>query len=154
MTFFGRKSEISANLCVQIRIETKTLSKTYLDPDHQALIDNILGLKENGLNCRQIAEKLNDEGVTSWNGKRFYSELVFGVVRKARLKKERLAHAVVEVRTTLQKAFTHKTVHPSTRSTRVQFGGRKLLAAVVSSIGEKTVEVPQASSVLYDGGPL
>jgi len=103
LTFFGRKSEISAYLCVQIKIETKSLSKTYLDPDHQALIDTILGLKEGGLNCRQIAEKLNDEGVTSWNGKKFYSELVFGVIRKARLKKNRLFHKIVVVSTTLKK---------------------------------------------------
>jgi hypothetical protein len=103
LTFFGRKSEISAHLCVQIKIETKSLSKTYLDPDHQALIDTILGLKEGGLNCRQIAEKLNDEGVTSWNGKKFYSELVFGVIRKARLKKDRLFHKIVVVSTTLKK---------------------------------------------------
>ena len=86
------------------------LSKTYLDPDHQALIDSILGLKDTGLNCRQIADKLNAEGVTSWNGKKFYSELVFGVIRKARLKKERLADAVVVVRTALKNGLTCKTV--------------------------------------------
>lgn len=63
---------------------------------------------QTGLNCRQIADKLNAEGVTSWNGKKFYPELVFGVIRKARLKKQRLAHAVVEVRTMLKNAFTHK----------------------------------------------
>jgi hypothetical protein len=103
LTFFGRKSEISAYLCVQLKIETKTLSKNYLDPDHQELIDSILGLKDTGLNCRQIANKLNAEGVTSWSGKRFYPELVFGVIRKARLKKERLTHAVVdELRTVLR----------------------------------------------------
>lgn len=103
MTFFGRKSEISANLCVQIRIETKTLSKTYLDPVHQTLIDNILRLKESGLNCRQIADTLNTAGVLSWTGKKFYAELVFGVIRKARLKKDRLFHKVVVVSTTLKK---------------------------------------------------
>jgi len=39
---------------------------------------------------------------------KFYPELVFGVIRKARLKKERLAHAVVAVRTTLKNGFTHQ----------------------------------------------
>ena len=38
----------------------------------------------------KIAAHLNDEGVTSWTGKRFYPELVFGVIRKARLKAERV----------------------------------------------------------------
>ena len=50
------------------------------------------------MNCRQIAAYLNDEGVTSWTGKRFYPELVFGILRKARLKGVRLADAVVDVR--------------------------------------------------------
>jgi len=69
-----------------------------LDPAHQALIDRILGLKESGMNCRQIAVYLNDEGVTSWTGKQFYPELVFGVMCKAWLKRERLANPVVDVR--------------------------------------------------------
>ncbi|MBU3713081.1 MAG: hypothetical protein FGM21_15000 [Limnohabitans sp.] len=98
MTFFGVKFQPSANLCVQVRIETKALSLVYLDPVHQALIDRILRLQDDGLNCRQIAAYLNDEGVTSWTGKRFYPELVFGVIRKARIKNERVADAVVEVR--------------------------------------------------------
>ena len=63
----------------------------HLDPAHQALIVRIQGLQKNGMNCRQIAAYLNYEGVTSWTGKRFYPELVFGVLRKARLKQERNA---------------------------------------------------------------
>ena len=50
------------------------------------------------MNCRQIAAYLNDEGVTSWTGKRFYPELVFGVIRKARMKRERLVDAEVDLR--------------------------------------------------------
>ena len=69
-----------------------------LDSAHQALIDRILRLQDDGLNSRQIAAYLNDEGVTSWTGKRFYPELVFGVIRKARMKSERLANPVVYVR--------------------------------------------------------
>jgi hypothetical protein len=70
----------------------------HVDPAHQALIDRILGLKEGGMNCRQIATYLNDEGVTSWTGKRFYPALVFGVIRKARLKAERITDSVVDLR--------------------------------------------------------
>ena len=69
-----------------------------LDPAHQALIDRILRLQDGGLNCRQIAAYLNDEGVTSWTGKRFYPELVFGVIRKAKLKAKGLADPMVDVR--------------------------------------------------------
>jgi hypothetical protein len=68
----------------------------YLDPAHQALIDRILRLQDGGLNCRQIAAYLNDEGVTSWGGKRFYPELVFGVIRKAKLKSERINRYLFE----------------------------------------------------------
>ena len=50
------------------------------------------------MNCRQIATYLNDEGVTSWTGKRFYPALVFGVIRKARLKAERITDSVVDLR--------------------------------------------------------
>ena len=74
------------------------MSLVQLDPAHQALIDRILGLKEGGMNCRQIAAYLNDEGLTSWTGKRFYPELVFGILRKARLKAERKTDSVMDVR--------------------------------------------------------
>jgi hypothetical protein len=89
LTFFGLKVQPSAYLCVQVRVETKALSLGYIDPAHQALIDHILGCQTDGLTCRQIAAYLNDQGVTSWGGKRFYPELVFGVIRKARLKADR-----------------------------------------------------------------
>jgi hypothetical protein len=101
LTFFGVKVQPSAYLCVRVLVETKALSLGYLDPAHQALIDRILGLKEGGLNCRQIAAYLNDQGVTSWTGKRFYPELVFGVLRKAKLKVERLTVATLELRVEL-----------------------------------------------------
>ena len=98
MTFLKVKVQPSAYLCIQVQVETKALSLGYLDPAHQALIDRILRLQDGGLNCRQIAAYLNDEGVTSWTGKRFYPELVFGILRKARLKAERIAVAVVDLR--------------------------------------------------------
>ena len=98
MTFFGAKVQPSAYLCVRVRVETKALSFVYLDPAHQALINGILRLHQDGLNSRQIADNLNERGVTSWGGKQFYPELVFGVIRKARLKVERMADSVVDAR--------------------------------------------------------
>ncbi len=62
----------------------------YLDPAHQALIDRIMGLHERGWIPKRISEHLNALGVTSWTGKQFYPELVFGIIRKARLKKNRI----------------------------------------------------------------
>jgi hypothetical protein len=57
---------------------------------------------------RRKREKSGFAVELGWNGKKFYPELVFGVIRKARLKKERLAHAVVVVRRTLKNGFTHQ----------------------------------------------
>ncbi len=97
-TFEDLQRSAKYHFCFWISIKTKALSWVYLDSAHQALIDRILVLKVGGLNCRQIAAYLNDQGVTSWIGKRFYPELVFGVIRKARLKAERMGDAVVDVR--------------------------------------------------------
>jgi hypothetical protein len=72
-----------------VRVKTKALSLVSLAPAHQALINRILMLQDGGLTCRQIATYLNEEGVTSWTGKRFYPELVFGVIRKAKLKQKK-----------------------------------------------------------------
>ena len=98
MTFFGVKTEPSAYLCVQVKVKTKALSLVYLNPDHQALIDRIMGLHAKGWIPKKISEHLNALGVNSWSGKQFYPELVFGIIRKARLKAKRVADAVVDVR--------------------------------------------------------
>ncbi len=98
LTFFGVKTEVNYYLCVQVKVETKALSLVYLNPDHQAIIDRIMGLHEKGWIPKRISEHLNALGVTSWTGKQFYPELVFGVLRKARMKAKRLADAVVDVR--------------------------------------------------------
>ncbi len=89
MTFFGVKTEVNYYLCVQVKVETKALSLVYLNPDHQALIDRIMGLHAKGWIPKRISEHLNALGVNSWTGKQFYQELVFGIIRKARLKANR-----------------------------------------------------------------
>ncbi len=86
------------HFCFRISIKTKALSCVQLDPAHQALINSILQLHKDGLNSRQIADNLNERGVTSWGVKWFYPELLFGVIRKARLNIERIGDAVVYVR--------------------------------------------------------
>jgi hypothetical protein len=91
LTFFGVKTEVNYYLCVQLKIKTKALSLVYLNTDHQALIDRIMRLHEKGWIPKKISEHLNALGVNSWSGKQFYPELVFGIIRKARLKQERLA---------------------------------------------------------------
>lgn len=104
MTFFGVKTEVNYYLYIQIKVKTKALSLVYLNPDHQALIDRIMRLHEKGWIPKKISEHLNALGVNSWSGKQFYPELVFGIIRKARLRATRdmdstsLEGVVVELR--------------------------------------------------------
>jgi hypothetical protein len=93
LTFFGVKNEANYYLCVKIKVRTKALSLVYLNPDHQALIDRIMELHAKGWIPKRISEHLSALGVNSWSGKQFYPELVFGIIRKARLKKKRLSQA-------------------------------------------------------------
>ena len=87
-TFFGVKVEVYYYLCVQfkVKVKAKALSLVYLNPDHQALIDRIMRLREKGWIPKKISEHLNAQGVNSWSGKQFYPELVFGIIRKAQIK--------------------------------------------------------------------
>ena len=80
-------------VAVNIEIKTKSLLPVVLDPAHQALIDRIVGMHAEGLNTRQISDQLNAEGITSWTGKEFYPALVFGVIRKAKLREQALLKA-------------------------------------------------------------
>jgi hypothetical protein len=98
LTFFGVKTEPSAYLCFQIKVKTKALSLFYLNPDHQALIDRIMRLHEKGWIPKRISKHLNALGVNSWTGKQFYPELVFGIIKKARLKNARMGNIVLDVR--------------------------------------------------------
>lgn len=83
MTFLRVINQFTATLCVQLRVETKMASLVQLNPADQALIGQILTLNQDGLKSRQIADYLNELGVTYWRGKRLYPQLVFGVLRKA-----------------------------------------------------------------------
>ena len=80
-------------MAVRIEIKTKSLLPVVLDPAHQALIDRIVGMHSEGLDTRKISDRLNAEGVTSWTGKEFYPALVFGVIRKAKLREQALLRA-------------------------------------------------------------
>ncbi len=84
-------------MAVRIEIKTKSLFPVVLDPAHQALIDRIVGMNADGLDTRQISDRLNAEGVLSARGKTYYPAIVFGVIRKARLRRLRLQQDQVQV---------------------------------------------------------
>jgi hypothetical protein len=62
----------------------------HLSPDQQALNDQIVDLHFKGWTCRDISDSLNASGICSTKGKLFYPSLVFGIIRKALLRTERL----------------------------------------------------------------
>jgi hypothetical protein len=74
-----------------------TLDIRPLTSYQEQLIDIILSLRSVGWTDSQIAAYLNDEGVTSWTVKRFYPELVFGVIRKTRRRLGRAASRLIEI---------------------------------------------------------
>jgi hypothetical protein len=59
-----------------------------LHPLHQALINEVLSLHEQGMTNRDISDHLNASGMLSWRGKEFYPQLVFGIIRKAQRRQE------------------------------------------------------------------
>jgi hypothetical protein len=71
-------------------IETHRLQVPTLSEQHQSLIDRILSMHNAGISNSEIASILNNSGVLSMRGHRFYPELVFGIIRKAKLRIARM----------------------------------------------------------------
>jgi hypothetical protein len=51
-----------------------------------------MGIHAKGWISKKISEHLNALGVNSWTGIQFYPELVFGIIRKALIKKVRVSN--------------------------------------------------------------
>ena len=81
----------SHHLRFKFTVKTRSLSIVALDPVHKAQIDRIMAWHHNGWTNRQITDHLNASGVTSFQGKQYYTALVFGIIRKALLRRARLA---------------------------------------------------------------
>ncbi len=96
-TLFDAWQVATHAVAVNIEIKTKSQLPVVLDPAHQALIDRILGMYSEGLDTRQISDRLNAKGVLSARGKTYYPAMVFGVIRKARLRRLRLQQDQVQV---------------------------------------------------------
>ena len=94
-------------VAVRIEIKSKSLLPVILDPMHRSLIDRILRMHGEGLDTRQISDRLNAEGVLSARGKTFYPAMVFGVIRKARLRRLRVEKDQLQVTGELIKVSPH-----------------------------------------------
>ena len=81
-----------------VTVTTNTLSDFYIAPEHEALIERISTLSEQGLTMKSIAEVLNEQGFLSHSGKAFYPELVGALISKYRKKaKSRYVHKSISM---------------------------------------------------------
>lgn len=71
-------------------IETQRLCVLTLSDQHQQLLDRIYSMHVDGMSNSEISRVLNDSGVFSARGKPFYAELVFGILRKFKLRLARI----------------------------------------------------------------
>ena len=67
-----------------------------LTEQHQKLHNTILRLKQEGLGYRKISKKLNEMGIKSFTGKSFYPSLIFGILKKIKVKEEFMNKRVVK----------------------------------------------------------
>lgn len=84
-------------LTVRVTVQSRGLLVHTLNPAHQSLIDRIVVMHREGMTSRAIADHLNALGVLSSTGKEFYPALVFGIIRKARLRREGAATSMPSV---------------------------------------------------------
>ena len=80
--FLSLQKRADFRVLVTITVTTNTLSDFYIDPEHEALIDRISSLSEQGLTMKAIAEALNEQGFLSHSGKAFYPKLVGALISK------------------------------------------------------------------------
>jgi hypothetical protein len=85
------KSGLPTTFASSSSVKTRSLSVFALDPVHKAQIDRIVAWHQDGWTNRQISDHLNASGVTSFQGKQYYPALVFGIIRKALLRRAELA---------------------------------------------------------------
>jgi hypothetical protein len=71
-------------------IETQRVQVFTINDSHQQLIDRIYSMHVDGMSNTEISRVLNNSGVVSIRGNRFYSNLVFGIIRKFKLRLQRL----------------------------------------------------------------
>jgi len=72
-------------------IYRKTLTES-----HQKLHNTIWKLKQEGLGYHKISKRLNEMGIKSFTGKSFYPSLIFGILKKIKVKEELMNKRVVK----------------------------------------------------------
>lgn len=77
-------------LCFEVQVTSYQLSNTKHLPYQSYLHDRVKELKSEGLGYRRIANKLSEEGLKTVRGKVFFGASVHSILKKKRLRKERL----------------------------------------------------------------
>jgi hypothetical protein len=96
--FLSLQKRADFRVLVTVTVTTNTLSDFYIAPEHEALIERISTLSEQGLTMKAIAETLNEQDFLSHSGKAFYPELVGALISKYRKKaKSRYVHKSIRM---------------------------------------------------------
>jgi hypothetical protein len=84
-------SEVDYYLCFKARLTSARLSNPPPYSKYQEFLhDTIIGFREKDWTFKQIAEWFRDNGYETVTGKRFYATHVFSILKKKRLRDERL----------------------------------------------------------------
>ena len=86
------EEDIRAYLCFTVTIKTKGLRTQPYTEYQQFLLDTIYRLKSEGLGYRKIAHWLNQHGYETPRGKRFFGNHVYSMIKKHKLREEKLNH--------------------------------------------------------------
>ena len=77
-------------LCFEVEVTSYQLWNTKYSPYQSYLHDRVKELKSEGLGYRRIANKLNEEGLKTVRGKEFVGASVHSILKKKRLREERI----------------------------------------------------------------
>ena len=84
--------------CFTITYRTPTLSGNYYTEYQYYLYETILKLRKKGMTFNQIADHLNKKKILSTRGKRFRGANVHSIIKRKRMRDEKLEREYPEVR--------------------------------------------------------
>ena len=86
------EEDIGAFLCFTVTIRCKGLRTQPYTEYQQFLLDTIFWLKSEGLGYRKVAQWLREHGYKTLRGKRFFAQHVYSMIKKHKLREEKLNH--------------------------------------------------------------
>ena len=77
-------------LCFEVEVTSNQLWHTQYSPYQSFLHNKIKQLKAEGFGYRKIAKRLNEEHIKTSRGKTFYPASVYSILKKKKIRDERL----------------------------------------------------------------